>query len=105
LWSCLTYATLQTPGGKSQAPLVPCGMMLKLAAQDAEFRSGVSLFRRDRATSVRPKPPVTAITLAYADAAIQVMDAASHPHLALAKDPAALQRRQGLTFVPLSLSL
>lgn len=30
---------------------------------------------------VRPKPPVCAVTLAYADAAIQVMDAASHPHL------------------------
>ncbi len=43
-----------------------------MAAQDAEFRAGVSLFRRDRATSVRPKPAVSAITLAYADAAIQV---------------------------------
>ena len=71
------YSTLQTPGGKPKAPLVPCGPMLKLAAKDAEFRAGVSLFRRDRSTSVRPKPAVSAITLAYADAAIQ----AGFPHL------------------------
>jgi hypothetical protein len=53
----------------------------------------VSLFRRDRATSVRPKPPVSAVTLAYADAAIQAMDAASHPHLAMAREPEVLRRR------------
>lgn len=85
------YSTLQTPGGKQDAPLVPCGLMLKLCARDADFRAGVSLFRRDRSTSVRIKPPVCAITLAYADAAIQAMDAASHPHLALAKQPEVLR--------------
>ena len=67
--------------------------MLKLAAKSRDYRVGLSLFRRDRATSVRPKPPVSAVTLAYADAAIQVMDAASHPHLAMAREPDSLRTR------------
>lgn len=89
-----------------RAPLVPCAGMLTLAAKDRDFRAGVSLFRRDRATSVRPKPPVSAVTLAFADAAVQVMDAASHPHLALARQPEVLRERSesAAGAIPLTLT-